>query len=457
MKMTFIVASAAVFALSSQAPPQVSRSTTAGVLIDVSVTDNRGQPVMDLQPSDFEISEDGARQNLLSATLVRVASAAHTATAETDRVERQDDRRISDQSTDQPASSVATMFEATPRAIATALVFGSLGPDSRLAAGAAARAYLSTLVPPQDYAGLFVIGSSLSTIEKFTNQPSKVLAAVERLSSTAPPSVRADALKVASSPAAAGLDPKEPVTASADTNMGFMGNAERQRRLEMVDPATGRVLTRDPTILLASLETRLEDGYQRFLSEYDGQTMLAGLRGVIDALARLPGRKCVLLFAESFEVPSRQKTNFETLIGRANYSNITIYTIDAAGLRVHSSDMETAQQVNVAGAQGVGDERRADGAWTKELEQQEKLLSSKPSAALGRLAKDTGGFLIENTNNLGAGFARMQRDRSTYYLLGYQSTNSSLDGSFRRVRVKVKRPKTSVSARPGYVAVNVRD
>jgi VWFA-related protein len=184
--------------------------------------------------------------------------------------------------------------------------------------------------------------------------------------------------------------------------------------------------------------------------------MLAGLRGVIDALALLPGRKSVLLFAESLEIPSRQKANFDALIGRANYSNITIYSIDAAGLRVHSKELETAQQVNVAGAQGVGDERRADGASSKELEQQEKLLSSKPSAALGRLAKDTGGFLIENTNSLGAGLARMQRDRFTYYLLGYQPSNASLDGSFRRVTVKVKRPKTSVTARPGYMASSGR-
>lgn len=122
------------------------------------------------------------------------------------------------------------------------------------------------------------------------------------------------------------------------------------------------------------------------------------------------------------EIPSSQKVKFDTLIGRANYSNITIYSIDAAGLRVHSEDLKTAQQVNVAGAQGVGDERRPDGPYTKELEQQEQLLSSKPSGALGRLAKKTGGFLVENTNNLSAGLVRMQRDRFTYYLVGYQPT-----------------------------------
>ena len=455
--MRCVIALAALLAMSAQGSSlQISRTTTTGVLLDVSVTDSKGQPVLDLQPSDFEIIEEGVRQHLLSLTLVRVSNAGNKISDDAARVDRHDEG-TSNRGATEGAPSVATVFAASLPAVATAIVFGSLSADSRVAARTAARAYLSTLVPPQDYAGLFVIDSSLSTIEKFTNQPLKLLAALERLSSTPPASMRTDALNPASSPAAAGLDPKVPATAGADTNAGFMGNAERQRRLEVVDPATGRVLTRDPTILLATLETRLEDGYQRFLGEYEGQTMLAGLRGVIDALALLPCRKSVLLFAESFEIPSRQKANFDALIGRANSSNITIYSIDAAGLRVHSKDLEMAQQINVAGAQGVGDERRANGAWTKELEQQEKLLSSKPSAALSRIAKDTGGFLIENTNNLSAGLVRMQRDRLTYYLLGYQPSNPPADGLFRRVTVKVKRPKTSVTARPGYMASGGRD
>jgi hypothetical protein len=70
-----------------------------------------------------------------------------------------------------------------------------------------------------------------------------------------------------------------------------------------------------------------------------------------------------------------------------------------------------------------------------------------------RLAKDSGGFLLENMNDLAAGVARMQQERTTYYLLTYQSTNTALDGTFRRVSVKVKGPKTTVKARPGYVAV----
>jgi VWFA-related protein len=110
------------------------------------------------------------------------------------------------------------------------------------------------------------------------------------------------------------------------------------------------------------------------------------------------------------------------------------------------------RSVNLGGAQGIGDATRERGAWTKDLEKQDEVVSSRPSAVLGRLANETGGFLIDNTNDLGKGVARIQVERTTYYLLGYQPTNVALDGKFRKVTVKVKRGKYTVRARPGYVA-----
>jgi len=107
----------------------------------------------------------------------------------------------------------------------------------------------------------------------------------------------------------------------------------------------------------------------------------------------------------------------------------------------------------VAGARGLGDEPRDDKhAWTKELEAQDEMLNSRQGLVLGRLAKETGGFVVENTNDLGAGVGRMQAERTIYYLLGYEPTNAKLDGKFRKVTVKVKRSKVTVRSRPGYVA-----
>ena len=46
----------------------------------------------------------------------------------------------------------------------------------------------------------------------------------------------------------------------------------------------------------------------------------------------------------------------------------------------------------------------------------------------------------------------MVQDTSAYYLLGYYSTNSKLDGKYRKLTVRVKRAGVDVRARPGYLA-----
>jgi hypothetical protein len=49
-------------------PSFVSRATA--VLVDVVVRDRQGRPVLDLKPDDFELLEDGVRQEIGSFTLV---------------------------------------------------------------------------------------------------------------------------------------------------------------------------------------------------------------------------------------------------------------------------------------------------------------------------------------------------------------------------------------------------
>lgn len=78
-------------------------------------------------------------------------------------------------------------------------------------------------------------------------------------------------------------------------------------------------------------------------------------------------------------------------------------------------------------------------------------------SGLRGLADDTGGMAIVNTNNVEQLLGRIMTTTSAYYLLGYTSTNTALDGRFRRISVKVKRPNTSVRARPGYVALTARN
>ena len=421
-------------------PPVVS-GVTVGVLIDVTVLDRNGRPVLDLGVDDFELTEEGARQQILTGTLVQQGTPrAHTGSGAS-ASSKQPDTLPSVQT--QSSVSVPPGDELP---IVTAVLFDRLSAESRAAARTAALAYVSTLVSARDVAGVFLADLDLKTIQPFTNNAADLRAAVDYVAAVQPANTKdAERLRGRHAPA---LDPNAPVTAGAESgSTGFVNAADREKRLKELGPVERQ---------LAEMELRMEEGYRQLTAEVQRRGVAIRTQSSRRRARRARRPQEHSLFAETLDITSRLKPRFESLIGMANRSNVTLYTVDAAGLRVHSNDAEVARNVMVAGAQGTGDATRGDGPWTKELERQEQLVSSGARAALGRLAKETGGFLLESTNNLSAGIPRIQQERTNYYLLGYQSTKP-LDGKFHRVSVKVKRSGVTIKARSGYLAVPSRN
>lgn len=73
--------------------------------------------------------------------------------------------------------------------------------------------------------------------------------------------------------------------------------------------------------------------------------------------------------------------------------------------------------------------------------------------ALTHMAKDTNGRAILSADEFESGLGDIADALSSYYLLGYYSTNTKRDGAFRKIIVNVKRKGVEVRARPGYRAV----
>jgi VWFA-related protein len=424
------------------APQSPSVKTTAvGVLIDVSAVDRNGQPVSDLTLDDFELKENGVRQQITSARLVEAGVPPRfTTAAGGSGSARASEARAPASGPLSPGAYPAPA--AADSVSVTALLFDRLTAEARPMARRAALAYVATLAPANDYLGVFMADTTLTTFVPFTTDVSRLREAIDRVAATAPTNLRAEE----PSKRIAGIIPNTPTTPNAESSQGFKGVGDLIQR-EHDESASDR--------LLREMEQRMDSGYRALLDESNGQASIAALNATIQALGRPQGRKTILYFSDALPVTARTKSLLDGLIVAANRANVTIYTVDAAGLRVHSQDAAVGREVNVAGAQGVGDLDRGKGPFTRDLERQEQVLSSRAAAVLGRLATDTGGFLVANTNDLAAGVVRMQRERTTYYLLAYQPTNAALDNTFRRVAVKVKRPQVSVRARPGYVAMPV--
>ena len=142
-----------------------------------------------------------------------------------------------------------------------------------------------------------------------------------------------------------------------------------------VDPATGRIVTRDPNT------------------------------GDVDR--NWCERQAARLLNIDFERRYRQ------MLTQATQANVGFYPVDVAGLRTQQSP-------------------RFDTLMT--------------------LASATGGTSIAYTNDLAGAARKIADDFSSFYLLGYYSTNPTADGAYRRIDVKVRRPEVQVTARPGYFA-----
>ena len=80
------------------------------------------------------------------------------------------------------------------------------------------------------------------------------------------------------------------------------------------------------------------------------------------------------------------------------------------------------------------------------------LAAMEARQRLRALAQATGGFAVVNTNSFESAWDRIVRENSSYYLLGFSSSNERRDGRYRRLQVRVKRPGLLVRGRDGYVA-----
>ena len=431
-------------------------SGTSAVVVDAVVRDRQGNPVTNLRAKDFELYEDGVRQRIASVSLVAPEPSARAAAASAA------DRSAADGGTAH-APRLAQSRSHVEAPTVVALVFDRLSPEGRALAHTAALAYLDT-AHPDDFAGVFLIDQSLQTIETFTNDRQKLRAALDEV-----------AVRAASSFDAAGG--KSNGVIAGDTRLGVSMTASAE---EHGPPVSGTPTNADHTMkrieggnsseareaMLRMLANRMERSYEVMMHEQQGHATASALLAVVDALGRLPGRKTVVFFAESLLIPPAVEAAFDSVIVTANRANVSVYTVDAAGLRVHSKATETAAQLNALGAVGVGDtpgvnlitrlptgDRGADRAWTKDLELNEDILRQDPSASLGMLAHWTGGFLINNTNELVSGFRRIDADRRFHYVLTYTPKNEDFKGEYRRISVKVPKRDVSVRARNGYLAV----
>ena len=142
---------------------------------------------------------------------------------------------------------------------------------------------------------------------------------------------------------------------------------------------------------------------------------------------------CDVLRVQGAMADSRQM--FQDLIGEANRTSTSFYTVDAAGLRVEGLGRPTTPaEVQL------------------EARNRERMPFTTSVDSIRTLGGATNGLAIVGSNDFKTGLQRIADDLNAYYLLGYTSSNGKADGKYRKIKVTVKRPGVHVRAREGYLA-----
>jgi VWFA-related protein len=419
----------------AQQPPvqRAERTVNEGVtavLVDVVVRDKRGQPVRDLTAADFEVLEDGVPQSIGSFTAFAPANAPSAPA-------------IAAASPAPGAAAASPPVNAGPAV--TALVFDRLTPEARVLAVQAAQAYLGTKEETANYIGIFGIDMALTPYASFTRNAVRLRKALSDVAGRASASFNSPDARQQKANA-------DQQAAAAEQTMAGAAAAGGPGASAAMGTAPGDAL-------LAQMQSKMIQDFDVMERDQQGYATTNGLFAIIRTLGRVPGRKSLVLFSEGISIPPPVLRLFEGVIDAANRANVSIYTMDAAGLRGLSEQARIRDEVNQAGARGINSgyaTPSGDDPLTKALENNEAVLRQDPHTGLGELAEETGGVLFENTNNLRHGFDRIDDDLHNYYLVGYTPLNDTYDGRFRRIDVKVKRPGVTVAARKGYFAIRSR-
>jgi VWFA-related protein len=403
------------------------------VVFDAVVRDKKGRPVKDLQAEDFQITEDGVPQDIKSFRLV----AGDTP-----------DSTLKDSS--RPAAggpkATARVLEAfnAGRIGTVALVFDRLSTDSRMRAHDAAIAYLGNGLGQSDFVGVFGIDLTLNVFQTFTNDEKLIRPAIDKAGSTA------------SSP---DVNNQSQITDMSVRNTALTEQLSQAEANAAATQSMGNIATIALDKALNDVSLRAAEGFERMEQTEKGQATTDGLLAIVSAMGTLPGRKAIIFFSEGISVPTAVSANFRTVISNANRANVSIYSVDAVGLRAKSADVESGRAMTALGQQRAaqaGSSNDSFSSMMKDSERNEQLVRNNPEGVLGQLANETGGLLVSGTNNPGPRLRQVNDDLHSYYVLTYTPKNSDYDGKFRQIGVKLKRSGVDVQARKGYYAVGAK-
>ncbi len=375
--------------LPSQQSDYTFRSESDLVLVNVTVKDKNGRFVPGLKPENFTILEDNKPQKIVSFDVENVDNLPATDVAQS--------KPLPDVVTGQskpavPATDTAAQLQFKDRRLIILFFdLSAMEPDEIDHAVTSAEHYLDAQMAPADLVAIVSLGSSLLVNQDFTTDRALLKKQLDEFST------------------GSGQGFEEGTTGTTEGT-----------------PDTGQPFTADDTEYnIFNTDRRLE-----------------ALRSVAEKLAYVQQKKSLIYFSSGMDRTGiENQSELRAAVNAAVRSNLAIYTMDMRGLQALVAGGE-AQSASLRGVSAYSGQSTLN-ALNSNFTTQETLVT---------LASDTGGRAFLDSNDFSKIFTGVQQDTSTYYLLGYHSTNLARDGRYRRIVVKSSVPGVKIDYRRGYYA-----
>jgi VWFA-related protein len=362
------------------------------VVETVAVKDKKGNPIPGLTAKDFTVTEDGFPQTIRFCehqTLPAAPAPAPPSTPENIHIYKRLTRTQIAPET--PGAATGATRYNNRRLLAMYFDMTAMRPADQLRALDAAQTFIRTQMTAADLVSIMRYqGGSVDILQDFTADHDKLLSILQTL---------------------------------------VVG--EGQGDAESIDDAssadTGAAFGQDDSEF----------------NVFNTDRQLSALQTTARMLGQLTEKKALIYFASGLRLNGLDnQAQLHATVDAAVRAGVSFWPVDARGL-VAEAPLGDATQGS------PGNAGMYSGAAS--LAQNNNFQQSQDT--LYALAGDTGGKALFDSNDLAHGIVQAQQAISDYYILGYYTTNASLDGKFRKVKISVS-PEldAKLDFRQGYYA-----
>ncbi len=367
---------------------------TSVVIVNVTVLDHDGNPVPNLKAADFELYEDGKLQKLQAVDYQKLTSTVLPPVTAAPPPPPPEPKGYNPDAEKLTSKSNLLSKYQDRRLMVMLFDFSSMQPAEQIRARNAAIKFLTNQMTTSDSVAIMIFTSELKTVQDFTSDRDLLIATINkfRIGESSENSTVADE----------GAD-------AQDVSGQFVAD-----------------------------ETEF--------NIFNSDLKLAALEDAARKLGQYPEKKALVYLSSGIQKNGvDNQSQLRATVNTAIRSNVAFYPIDVRGLSAAVPGGDATQ----AAAAG-------NNLYSGAGQNTNRSNFNNQQETLATLALDTGGKALLDSNDLTEGIRQVQQDFSSYYVLSYASSNTAMDGRYRRIQVKLA-PKLSnlrakLDYRQGYYA-----